>query len=170
LHLDLYINKRSRAYITKDAFVLVGVIEPLDSGVAFVTFKSPLAFVPSIPKLFIRILPNPLNESFTVLREIFKDVWRSPEVSSVMSIDAAFRVMRVLLIWTPTGFVFKHIEGESFYLGVVLIQIGLERMKTQKAVRDIVIFYAWKVRSKGYFCFENCGLFAQYSGDQGGPG
>jgi hypothetical protein len=64
----------------------------------------------------------------------------------VVSINTALRVMRVFLIRAPTGLVFEHIEGKRINLRVILVQVTLERIEVEQAIRYIVILDAYTVK------------------------
>lgn len=46
-------------------------------------------------------LPNSFDQGVTIFRLIFENIRRSSKISSMMSINARLRVMRVFLIWAP---------------------------------------------------------------------
>lgn len=85
----------SRA-ITVDSFVFIGVVQPLHRRMTFVAKQALRALLPA------RVGPIRLAlHVFAIFRNILEDLRRPSKVSHMMSVDAALRIMRVLLVWTP---------------------------------------------------------------------
>lgn len=61
-----------------------------------------------------------------------------------MSIDAALRVMRILLVRTPTTLILEHVECEDFLASIFIcfIKILSERLEFKKTFRYKIIFNA----------------------------
>ena len=62
-----------------------------------------------------------------------------------MSKEAAFGVMRIFSVWTPTAFIFKHVESENFYIVVYILQVitkwfGIEQTIEDEVILDTLVF------------------------------
>ena len=107
--------------VTVNAFILVRVVEPLNSGVALVAEETLGAELP--PQLLVGAL-----HELTVFGLVVEDFGRPPEVPHVMSVETSFGVVGILSTRTPTALVLEHVEGEGFPLFAhfqqVLVQVG----------------------------------------------
>ena len=61
------------------------------------------------------------DKSLAIFRCVSKYIRGSSEVSRMMCINAALRVMRVLFVWTPRRLVLEHVEGEWVHLPVHVV-------------------------------------------------
>ena len=100
--------------IAHDPFVFLGMVQTLHGGVTLATFNTAWTSVPCYS----------CNQSLTIFWSIFKQVWRSSKISSMVCIDTTLGIMRIFLGWTPTRFVVEHIEDISLiFQGEQVIQI-----------------------------------------------
>ena len=113
-----------------DPFVFLWVVEPLYCGVTLAALDALLAVVPAYTIL----------EGLAVLRGILKEVGRPSEVAGVMRIDAALRVVAVLLCWAPTRLVEEHEEDIPLLLRVNVSQGLVEVVELEQALRHEVVF------------------------------
>lgn len=86
------------------------MVKPLNSRVTLVTLETLVAFVPPLYFYFEIVLPYTLQEGLAIFGEVFKQLWWPSEVTSMVSVDAALGIVRVLLIGTPCSFIFEHVE------------------------------------------------------------
>lgn len=93
--------------IAESALVLIWMVQSFNSRVAFAARKSERAHFPAV-LLVAQII--------TIFRWVFEDLWGSPKVAHMVGVNAAFRVMRILVIWAPTRLILKHEKGETFQL------------------------------------------------------
>ena len=107
--------------VTHNSLVLVWMVEAFDSRMALAAFEAFRAHIPT----------NAVNESFTVLWGVLEDVWRSSEVSSVMSEIASFRVMGVFLGRTPACLVEEHEEDVALLFVVQVSEVLVQRIEFQ---------------------------------------
>ena len=59
----------------------------------------------------------------------------------MVGIDATLGVMRIFFVRTPGCLVLKHVESVRSTIFISLIEIALEVVKLEQAVRDMVILY-----------------------------
>ena len=59
-----------------------------------------------------------------------------------MSVDTTLRVMRVFLVWTPTGFILEHVELEYLNASCIeIVQVFMKGFKVHQTIWHIVVFY-----------------------------
>ena len=61
-----------------------------------------------------------------VFRCILKDLWWSSEVSHVMSVDATFRIVRLLPIWAPARLVSEHVKSKCLQGLINCVQVLIQ--------------------------------------------
>lgn len=92
--------------VTHYPLVLVWVVESLHGSMTFIAQQSFGALVPA----------KPIYQSFTILRGVLKELWWPSEVSCVVGVVAALRVVRILFSGTPARLVVEHKEHVPFFL------------------------------------------------------
>ena len=84
------------ASVAVDSLILVRMVKPLYSRVTFVAEN---AIWTHFPAMICGLL---VAQIFTILCRVLEDLRRSSKVTHVMSINAVFRVVRILAVWTPS--------------------------------------------------------------------
>ena len=126
--------------VAHDSLVLVRMIEPLNSCVTLLTFNSFRAQIP----------PQTIDESFTIFWCILEQIRRSPEISGVMCEITTLRVMGILLGRTPACLVVEHEEDVAFFFVVEIIEVLVQVVKCQEAIRNEIIFDAFVLKVSIY--------------------
>jgi len=125
-----YFRFVASAPITEDPLVLIRVIESLDCGMTLRALESLVTLVPT----------DPLYERVAILRQILEELRRPSEVTQVMCVDAALRIVRIFFIRTPCRFIFEHVERVLLHLSKHSPKVYLQKGKITQAVWHIVIF------------------------------
>jgi hypothetical protein len=100
-------------FVAADSFVLVWVVKSFDCCVTFWALQALRTLVPT----------DALLENFTIFGGVFKNFGRPSKISHVVSVDAAFAIMRVLFVWTPSWFVHEHVENKSVLVQVQVLEV-----------------------------------------------
>lgn len=124
------------ASITVYSLVLVGMVESLYSCVTLVAENPIRTHFPA------RICSLLVAQVFTVLCRVLEDFRWSSEVTHVMSVDTALRVVRILAVRTPGCLVFEHVECEYFHSLEGRVQILIKGLRIKQAAQYKVIFDA----------------------------
>lgn len=122
--------------IAVDSLVLVGMVKSLHSCVTLVAENPIRAHFPA------RICCLLVAQVFTVLWQVLEDFGWSSEVTHVMSVNAALRVVRILAVWAPGCLVFEHVEREYFHGLEGRVQVLIKGLRVEHAVQYKVIFDA----------------------------
>lgn len=72
-----YVKFVTPLFVTHDPLVFLWVVQTLHSSVTLIAFDALWTGVPT----------NSINQSLTVFRGIFEQIWRSSEVSCMVSVD-----------------------------------------------------------------------------------
>jgi hypothetical protein len=100
---------------------------------AFVALEAHRALVPT----------EALLQDLAVFGGILENLRRSPKIAQVVGVDASFAVVAVLLGGAPGTLVHEHVEDESVFLQIQLLQIVVQVPALQQALRHKVILYAF---------------------------
>jgi len=119
--------------VAHDSLILVGVVEPFHGGVALSTFDAFRAIIPA----------GAIYESFAVLGRVLENVRRSSEISRVVRVVAALRVVGVLLGRAPARLVVEHEEDVALLFLVQVSQVLVQRIEVQQAFRHEIVLDAF---------------------------
>ena len=107
--------------ITSDPLVLLRMVKPLDHSVA----------LPALQTLRTRVPPMTVLQHVAVLRRIAEEHGRSPKVSHVVGVDAAFRIVAVFLGRAPARLIVEHEKGVTIFVRQEIGQVLVQQLELQ---------------------------------------
>ena len=117
-------------FVARYPFVLIRVIKTLDSRMTFIALQTFWTLVPT----------NAFSQHEAVFWRILENFGWSSEISHVVGVNATFAVVTFFLRGTPSSFVHEHIEHESIFVQVQLLQVVVKVGTLHKTFRYEVVF------------------------------
>lgn len=116
--------------VTRDSFVLIGVVETLNCRVTFSALESSWTLVPT----------DSFGQHFTVFGCILENLRRSSKITHMVRVNTTLAIVAILFSGTPSCLVHEHVKDESVLVQIQVLQVVVEVWATQKALRHEIVF------------------------------